>query len=451
MRWLGTPPRRAAPGDAASAPDGRASPAVGTAWVGPGRPPPLSDGAATPFSLPAARFVPARPAAHPLARPPASGGFPHPPHASPAPDMDAAHGFRVLEGKVAGMHGMLQQRAEEADRLRGDAKGHWIVDTPISNPMSGYPLYKGSRKSWGIDALGSMVVEVELTNGMVGVGISIGGEPGCYIVEHHLARFAEGQDPRNIELIWDQMHRATINYGRKGLPIQALSAVDLALWDALGKLRGEPVYQLLGGKTKDRLPIYATTARPDLAKEMGFVQAKFPLPYGPGDGDAGMRKNIWIEEHLHPDDYDGYAEVRSKVGHLNLFTCGEHEYTRYGFRQLLERKCCDVLQPDITWCGGITEARPGHTPVPHPFARRVCAMAAAYDIPVIPHGNSPTLCPLPSGGYIDLDPSKPGFGVTLDKEAVPLRRPYARTNGARRTRESLHADAAKRPAGGAEE
>merc|ERR1719476_355808 len=124
--------------------------------------------------------------------------------------------------------------------------------------MSGYPLYKGSRKAWGIDALGSMVVEVELTNGVVGVGISIGGEPGCYIVEQHLSRFVEGQDPRNIELIWDQMHRATINYGRKGLPIQALSAVDLALWDALGKLRGEPVYQLLGGKTKDRLPTALT-------------------------------------------------------------------------------------------------------------------------------------------------------------------------------------------------
>jgi L-rhamnonate dehydratase len=65
------------------------------------------------------------------------------------------------------------------------------------------------------------------------------------------------------------MWRATINYGRKGLPIQAISAVDLAIWDVLGKLRGEPVYQLLGGKTKDKLPIYATTARPDLAKEMG--------------------------------------------------------------------------------------------------------------------------------------------------------------------------------------
>ena len=60
----------------------------------------------------------------------------------------------------------------------------------------------------------------------------------------------------DVELIWDQMYRGTVNYGRKGLPVQAISAIDLALWDVLGKLRNEPVYALLGGKTKDRLPVY---------------------------------------------------------------------------------------------------------------------------------------------------------------------------------------------------
>jgi L-rhamnonate dehydratase len=287
--------------------------------------------------------------------------------------------------------------------------------------MSGYASYKASRKSWGIDAIGSIIVEVELTNGMVGVGISIGGEAGCSIIERHLARFVEGQDPKNVELIWDQMWRSTINYGRKGLPIQCISAIDIALWDVLGKLRNEPVYQLLGGRTKGKVPVYATTARPDLAYQMGFKGAKFPLPYGPADGQQGMNKNIerikqvrasipdqhfpimidcymaltvpytielakridrevpngvkWIEEHLPPDDYEGYAEVKrqvsgnnlfllmylsiyvsvgwflnvsslcvcifvfGQVGMYNLFTCGEHEYTRYGFRQLLEKKC----------------------------------------------------------------------------------------------------------------
>mmetsp|Transcript_50927 Transcript_50927/g.55147 ORF Transcript_50927/g.55147 Transcript_50927/m.55147 type:complete len:209 (+) Transcript_50927:150-776(+) len=132
-------------------------------------------------------------------------------------------------------------------------EGHWIVDSDIANPMSVYEQYRKSRTSWGIDAMGSVVVEVELSNGMIGVGISIGGDAACYIVEKHLARFVEGQDPTNIELIWDQCWRSTINYGRKGIAVQALSALDLALWDALGHLRGLPVYALLGDQTLRRI------------------------------------------------------------------------------------------------------------------------------------------------------------------------------------------------------
>ena len=115
---------------------------------------------------------------------------------------------------------------------------HWIIDLPIANPMSVYEEYKAKRTSWGINALGTVVVEVELDDGIIGIGCSIGGEPACYIIEKHLSRFVEGQDPRNVELIWDQMWRATMPYGRKGLAIQALSAVDLAIWDCLGKVRG---------------------------------------------------------------------------------------------------------------------------------------------------------------------------------------------------------------------
>ena len=157
--------------------------------------------------------------------------------------------------------------------------------------MSVYEQYRDSRTSWGIGALGSVIVEVELEDGTIGVGISIGGEAACFCVENHLSRFVEGQDPTNVELIYDQMWRSTMNYGRKGLAIQAISAVDLvsssmvgsfgkcacthcftfqAIWDALGKFKGVPVYELLGGKTKHSMPCYATTARPDLAKEMGF-------------------------------------------------------------------------------------------------------------------------------------------------------------------------------------
>ena len=191
--------------------------------------------------------------------------------------------------------------------------------------------------------------------------------------------------------------------------VQCLSAVDLALWDLVGKLRNEPVYALLGGRTKATLPVYCTTARPDLAKQLGFVGAKIPCPYGPSAGDAGFAKNVaffrkwreavgpdyplaldcymalmkpyaiklgralepyglkWLEESLPPDDYEGYKDVKAALPGVLLSTA-EHEYTRYGFRRLLRDRSVDILQPDVTWCGGLTEAR------------RVVAMAAADDV-----------------------------------------------------------------------
>src|SRR6058998_2615414 len=121
---------------------------------------------------------------------------------------------------------IIEPGAAGAD-YHNQGKGHWIVDTPIANPMSVYQEYKANRTSWGINALGTVVVEVELTDGTVGIGCSIGGEPACYIIEKHLSRFVEGKDPRNVELIWDQLWRATLPYGRKGLALHAISAVDL--------------------------------------------------------------------------------------------------------------------------------------------------------------------------------------------------------------------------------
>ncbi|CAF3938206.1 unnamed protein product [Rotaria magnacalcarata] len=372
--------------------------------------------------------------------------------------------------------------------------GHWIFGTdkwPIANPMSLYEKYKSRRSTWGIDAIGSVIAEIELTNGIKGVGISIGGQPACFIIENHFSRFLEGQDPLNVEYLWDLMWRSSINYGRKGLTIQAISAVDLALWDCAGKLRNEPVYKLLGGKTKNSLPCYATCYDPLAAKNLGFKGAKFPLPYGPADGDVGMKRNIqrikeireavgddfplmidcymsltvgytlellelikpynikWLEEHLPPDQYDGYAQVKKQNPSKTLLTCGEHEYTRWGFKLLLDKNCVDLLQPDVTWCGGITEAR------------RIVALASAYDVSIIPHGSSiysyhlqyafPNLTmgefiflspngdsispsfgqlfndePLPIDGWIHLDPYKPGFGVTLNRKN--LYRPYPRDN-----------------------
>jgi L-rhamnonate dehydratase len=265
--------------------------------------------------------------------------------------------------------------------------------------------------------------------------------------------------------------------------------VDLALWDLLGQIRQEPVHALLGGPVRDELQFYATGARPDLAKEMGFIGGKMPLQHGPAEGEEGLKKNLakledmrnrvgddfwlmfdcwmsldlnyatklahkahqyglkWVEECLSPDDYWGYAELRRNVPKGMLVTTGEHEATRWGFRMLLEMGCCDIIQPDVNWCGGVTELI------------RISALADAHGALMVPHGSgvysyhfvitrhtspfteiimtapnadkvlpafTPLLLdePVPENGRMKASAlDKPGFGVRLNPE-IKLDRPY---------------------------
>jgi L-rhamnonate dehydratase len=302
-----------------------------------------------------------------------------------------------------------------------DSDGGWDHETthpPITNPMSRFPRYAGSRSSWGVAKVPSVIVEIEDEQGTVGVGASTGGEAAAFIIEQHLAMFVEGQNVRDRSVMWEQMRRASIHYSRKGLGMHAMSAVDIALWDLAGKTLNEPVFNLMGGRTKQRVPVYATTSRPDLAKKMGFHGAKIPLPYGPAAGAKGMRKNIefigdwrthvgpdfplmldcymaldlhyatelarelapynlkWIEEPLMPDEYVAHAKLARKLEGLDTtayFATGEHEYTCHGFQQLIDAGV-GLLQPDVMWMGGPTE-----------FAR-VVAQASAQAVAVVPHG-----------------------------------------------------------------
>ena len=201
--------------------------------------------------------------------------------------------------------------------------------------MSVYEQYRDSRTSWGIGALGSVIVEVELEDGTIGVGISIGGEAACFCVENHLSRFVEGQDPTNVELIYDQMWRSTMNYGRKGLAIQAISAVDLVSSSShtedyggvickftssltyfpghMGRAwEGERCAGIRAPRWQNKAPHavlrHHRASRPRKRNgilvcrstpsyfEMPVILscvncrgAKFPLPYGPASGEQGMR------------------------------------------------------------------------------------------------------------------------------------------------------------------
>lgn len=350
--------------------------------------------------------------------------------------------------------------------------------------MSGWEQYRRSRTSWGINVLGSFCVEIETTDGTKGFATGFGGPPACWMVQQHFERFLIGADPRDTNNLFEQMYRGAMFYGRKGLPIAVISVIDLALWDLLGNLRQEPVYKLIGGATRSRLNFYCTGPEPAAAQSMGFVGAKVPLPYGPNEGQPGLLKNVaflkkhrqavgpdfplrvdcymalnvpytidlvsaanredlqidWWEECLSPDDFDGFQQL--KRAHPTVkFTTGEHEYSRYGFRKLIEGRNVDILQPDVMWVGGMTELL------------KVSAMASAYDIPVIPHASGPYSYhfvvsqsnspfqeylanspdgksvtpvfgdlflnePIPDKGYLDVSVlDKPGFGLQLNPQA----------------------------------
>jgi L-rhamnonate dehydratase len=348
--------------------------------------------------------------------------------------------------------------------------------------MSRFENYKKSRTSWGINVIGSFCVEIEAEDGTKGFATGFGGPPACWLVSQHLERFLIGADPRDFNLIWDQMFRSTMYYGRKGLPIATISAIDLALWDLVGKIRNEPVYKMIGGATRKSLEFYYTGPDPVSALKSGFWGAKVPLPFGPDDGYEGLRKNIeflrqhrasigpdyplmvdcymslnvsyiiqlanatldlninWWEEVLHPDDFDGFVKIKQALPQLK-FTTGEHEYTKYGFRKLIEGRNLDIIQPDVMWVGGLSELL------------KISAHAAAYDIPVVPHASGPysyhfvvsqSNCPfqeylanspdgrsvmpvfgdlfldepVPVNGKLDVSVlDKPGFGLTLNPKA----------------------------------
>lgn len=296
------------------------------------------------------------------------------------------------------------------------AAGSWSTGgVEVANPMSVYPKYKPMRSLFQADSptLAAFTVEIQTDKGITGYGS--GGAAGGPIVEGHFPKLLLGEDPFNIEKLWDILWRSTMYYGRMGAVINAISGADLALWDIVGKALNLPVYKLLGGETKDRIPAYCTGNDTEQHVAFGYKRLKLAIPHGPADGKEGQQKNVelvrrtrellgkdgdimldcwmawterytlemaellepykvyWMEEVLQPHDYEGFGRLRQQIKSTRIVT-GEHEYTRYGFRQLLAHNAAEIWQPDIHWCGGLTELR------------RIGALAAAYDIPVIPHG-----------------------------------------------------------------
>ena len=315
------------------------------------------------------------------------------------------------------------------------------------------------------------------------------------MIDNALGPLIVGRDPLDTGVIWDFLYNWTRDQGMKGLTISALSAVDIALWDIKGKALELPVHKLLGGAYRRQARVYATGLYepqnvPDITealvkealgyKEAGFSGMKLKVGYGI-DTDLKYIKAIreaigedlflmvdanhaynageairlakemepfhihWFEEPVPPEDIEGYIEVKNSSS--IPVAGGECEYTRYGFRELIQRRAVDILQPDLCAAGGFSEMT------------KIVAMASAANMPVIPHvwGTNVGLAaalqlfaalpnfperrfpaepffeydrspnPLRDGvtvekfkmknGYLDI-PERPGLGVTLDPAFV---------------------------------
>jgi L-alanine-DL-glutamate epimerase-like enolase superfamily enzyme len=236
-----------------------------------------------------------------------------------------------------------------------------------------------------------------------------------------LGRLLIGEDPFEIERLWHRLYTGTIYYGRRGVVLQAISGVDLACYDIIGKALGKPVHALLGGARRDRVTAYASTlfretpremteaarkyaglgfkavkfgwgvfgkdperdvalvsaARQELGKDRALlVDAGWTLPRSPQETIAMCRRMepfdpFWIEEPCHPDDYDAYRAV-AEASPLRI-AAGEQEGTSWGFDLLIRLGKIDVAQPDLSRCGGFT------------VARKVIEQAGAAGIDVCPH------------------------------------------------------------------
>ncbi len=282
------------------------------------------------------------------------------------------------------------------------------------------------------------LVRIDTDVGISGVGEAkvSAGSPGDYhgvvaVINHEFGPGLVGQDPRNIMRIWEGLYSGTRGHyaiarghvfpamSRRGASVSAISGIDIALWDILGKSLNTPVWQLLGGRKTERMPAYASGGWADAqhigAQLLGYVsQGGFgavKMRIGVFDGSPAASaervlaaraalgphielmadahgtftvseakqfchlvrdcKLAWFEEPVTADDKRGLAEVRAST-HIPIAT-GESECTRFDFRDLIELRAADILQPDLGICGGITEAM------------RISALASAANLRLAPH------------------------------------------------------------------
>ncbi|WP_236006306.1 enolase C-terminal domain-like protein [Clavibacter zhangzhiyongii] len=309
----------------------------------------------------------------------------------------------------------------------GDLWEDWLV-----RPADVYPdIRDGAYVEGGVQGpdgfrIETHFLEVATRGGLIGIAGPV-TRTVAFLIASDLRGLLVGRDALATERLWDVMHRTHV-HGRQGQTMLAISAVDAALWDLRGRSAGLPVHRLLGGPTRDAVPAYASMlgySTTDLElvfrrarefRDRGYAAQKWFFRYGPSSGYEGMRANVdlvrvlreavgedydlmldcwqsfdetyatelarrievyrprWLEEPLMPDRIDGYGRLRRRIG---MPVAGaEHEYTRWGVKRFLDAEALDVIQPDVYWCGGLSETV------------KIAALASAYDVMTIPHGHS---------------------------------------------------------------
>jgi L-rhamnonate dehydratase len=341
-----------------------------------------------------------------------------------------------------------------------------------------------------------LVIKVHTDEGIVGIGEvdsapeavkALVDAPGSHAIANSLHALLIGEDPRDVERLWQKMYVGLIYIGRRGIALHALSGIDIALWDIKGKAEGKPISELLGGAKRDKVRAYASMLMPDTTEETservgalcndGFTAVKLgwgPLGKDPahdvrlataakeaaGDCDLlidaghgygadakvaiGVARELerlgifWLEEPFLPDEYEAYAELADAVD--IRIAAGEQDTTVWGFRELIDRGHVDLIQPDVTRCGGITEllrigelARErGVETVPHAWKSGIIKAASLHVNAVLADGILQEYCiadtpinqtlvkermPLDADGYVAV-PTGPGLGIEIDEDVL---------------------------------
>lgn len=329
------------------------------------------------------------------------------------------------------------------------------------------------------------LVQIDTDQGVSGLGSCSGnGELIEFIVAKILSPLLVGMDPTRIDEVWDRAYirGGHKEFGTRGIGVVALSGIDVALWDILGKIRGLPLYQLLGGKCRDRVPVYATALYPEAPAivarrargfaDQGFHGVKIKVGFDLDqdieivravrrelgrdfnvmtDANQGYTVNVglkaaevfvdsgvfWLEEPLFAEDIPGHVQLRETTG--VPIAVGENLHMCSAFESFVMREAVDFLQPDVARVGGITEIR------------KIGALAAEHRMPISFHtwGDAVALAAsihlsaaIPECSVMELDytynplraellreplevesgfmipPDKPGLGIELDADAL---------------------------------